>query len=86
MKFNIDVVLFPEQMAEAFCEMDGMQQAKCIVHIMQIAKTWGEDPNLQWMEIGKRLVELPSGHDAVEYLNNIVEYANHHIVKTVTDS
>lgn len=57
MNFEIDLKPTPEQIAEAFCNMDEFEQAKFFIECAKIGKTWNTIPGAswQWYRIGIQL-------------------------------
>lgn len=54
MKLEVSIKLTPQQIAQAFCELDDDAQAQVFIEIGEIAKSW-DVPSMQWYAIGDHL-------------------------------
>ncbi len=58
MKLSVDLKLTPEQLAEAFCDLNDEQQAQFFIEAARIGETWPTKhggASVQWYKIGKHL-------------------------------
>ncbi len=56
MTLTLDVKLTPEQIAEAWCDLDDEGQAQFFIECARIAAKWRPDSNFQqWFSIGRHL-------------------------------
>jgi hypothetical protein len=58
---NIDVELTPARMAEAFCEMNALDQAAFFSRVAMLAADWEVPGVMQWHRIGRQLQSEPAG-------------------------
>lgn len=55
MKLEVSIRLTPQQVAQAFCELNDDDQAQVFIEIGEISKTWDAPPSMQWYAIGDHL-------------------------------
>ncbi len=67
---EIDMPINPKQLAEAFCEMDGEDQADFFDNIWKIAKTW---PGAGWCQQSYSIAEA-SGNDAIQAIRTLASH------------
>jgi hypothetical protein len=77
-KLTREIKLTPEELAEAFCEMDDDSQAKFFVECARIERSWDRAGSFmyvdQWREVGKHLRECAcSTEDAREMVRRLAD-------------
>ncbi len=71
---SIEVELTIDELAEAFSDLSGEDQAGFLKKVVSIAGSWGGDAGTQWHYMGTHL-RIHSARHAVEMLRSILESA-----------
>lgn len=63
MILSIPIKLTPEQVAQAFCELDDDEEAQVFIEIAKIADSWPIRGAMQWFNVGRHLRDCKCSND-----------------------
>ncbi len=63
MTLTLDVKLTPQQVAEAWCDLDDEGQAQFFIECARISAKWGPSNFQQWLSVGRHLRDCACSTD-----------------------